>query len=158
MATRTSPWYPSEVYYFNLMNCTRTGGWVTQTGACSSVTKHTLPAQPALKLSAAISNKVARPFAKYMSDRKILNHYAYHDPHWRLCNWGGMCGSSWGENIASPSSSGRSGMIAIERFYQNESWCRCEHYYNIMAPFLHQAGVGVWVTGGTVRVSIDFYG
>jgi hypothetical protein len=27
-----------------------------------------------------------------------------------------------------------------------------------MAPFLNQAGVGVWVANGVVRVSIDFYG
>jgi Bacterial Ig-like domain len=153
-----SQWYGSEVYYFNLMNCTRTGGWVTSGGACSSETHHTLPSQGRLTLSAGISNKVSRPFAKYMADRGILNHYAYHDPHWRLCNWGGYCGGSWAENIASPSSAGSGGMIAIEIFYQNEYWCRCEHYYNIMAPFLSTAGVGVYVSGGVVRVSIDFYG
>jgi uncharacterized protein YkwD len=158
VATATSPWYPSEVYYFNLMNCTRTGRWVNNSGQCSTVTRHTLPAQPALRLSSTISNKVSRPYAKYMADRKILDHYAYHNPQWRLCNWAKLCGWAYGENIASPSTSGRGGMIAIELFYQNESWCRCEHYYNIMAPFLHQAGVGVWVTKGVVRVSIDFYG
>jgi len=158
VATKTSPWYPSEVYYFNLMNCTRVGKWVDKHGNCSTVTHHTLPAQSALRLSKTISDKVSRPFAKYMADRKILNHYAYHDPHWRMCNWGGMCGPSWGENIASPSSSGKAGMIAIEIFYQNESWCRCEHYYNIMDPYFRQAGVGVWVSNGTVRVAIDFYG
>ena len=156
-ATASAPYYASEVYYFNLMNCTRTGGWVTSGGACSTETHHTLPAQSRLSLSAGISNKVSRPYAKYMSDRRILDHYAYHDPHWRLCNWGGYCGSSWGENIASPTSAGRGGMIAVEIFYQNEYWCRCEHYYNIMNPYFNQAGVGVWVSN-SVRVSIDFYG
>ena len=158
VATRTKPWYPSEVFYFNLMNCTRVGTWVDNSGHCSSVSHHTLPAQSKLRLSSVISDKVSRPYAKYMADRKILDHYAYHDPHWRLCKWAQMCGGAWGENIASPSTSGHGGMVAIELFYQNEAWCRCEHYYNIMAPFLHQAGVGVWVTNGTVRVSIDFYG
>ena len=158
VATRTSPWYPSEVYYFNLMNCTRTGSWVTASGSCSSVTRHTLPAQGRLTLSATISSKVSRPYAKYMADRKILDHYAYHTPSWRLCHWAGMCGASWGENIASPSTSGHAGMVSVEIFYQNESWCRCEHYYNIMDPYFRQAGVGVWVSGKTVRVSIDFYG
>jgi uncharacterized protein YkwD len=157
-ATKTSPWHPSEVYYFNLMNCTRVGKWVTNNGSCSTVTRHTLPAQGALRLNPTISSKVSRPYAKYMADRKILDHYAYHNPQWRLCNWAKMCGPAWGENIASPSTSGRGGMIAVELFYQNESWCRCEHYYNIMDPYFHQAGVGVWVTKGTVRVSIDFYG
>jgi hypothetical protein len=158
VASATRPYYASEVYYMKLMNCTRQGGWVTYGGACSSVTHHTLPSQGPLRLSATISNKVSRPFAKYMADRRILNHYAYHDPQWRLCNWAGLCGNAWAENIASPSSAGRGGMIDVEIFYQNEYWCRCEHYYNIMAPFLNQAGVGVWVANGVVRVSIDFYG
>jgi hypothetical protein len=153
-----SPWYASEIYYLKLMNCTRTGGWVTSTGTCSTVTHHTLEAQPAISLNAGISNKVARPYAKYMADNRLLNHYLNGTtPHSRLCNWGGYCGSAWGENIASPGSYGAGGMIAIEIFYQNESWCRCEHYYNIMAPFLHQAGIGVWWSH-SVRVAIDFYG
>jgi hypothetical protein len=158
IASSTSPYHSSEVYYMALMNCTRTGGWVTVGGNCSTETHHTLPAQGLLRLSADISNKVSRPYAKYMADRRILDHYAYHDPHWRLCNWGGYCGASWGENIASPSNASKFGMIDVELFYQNEYWCRCEHYYNIMAPFLNQAGVGVWVANGVVRVSIDFYG
>ena len=158
VASSTRPYYASEVYYMALMNCTRQGGWVTVGGNCSTETHHTLPAQGPLRLSADISNKVSRPYAKYMADRRILDHYAYHDPHWRLCNWGGYCGGSWGENIASPSNASKFGMIDIEIFYQNEYWCRCEHYYNIMAPFLNQAGVGVWVANGVVRVSIDFYG
>jgi hypothetical protein len=158
VATASAPYHAAEVYYFNLMNCTRTGGWVTRSGACSSVTHHTLPAQGRLTLSAGISNKVSRPYAKYMAEHRILIHEGYHDPHWRLCNWGGYCGWAYGENIASPTSAGNGGMIDIEIFYQNEYWCRCEHYYNIMAPFFSQAGVGVYVSKGVVRVSIDFYG
>ena len=49
-------------------------------------------------------------------------------------------------------------MISVEIFFQNESWCRCEHYYNIMDPYFHRAGVGVWVSSGRVRVVVDFYG
>jgi uncharacterized protein YkwD len=153
-----SPWYASEVYYLNLMNCTRTGGWVTSGGACSSETHHTLPAQGRLSLNATISTKVSRPYAKYMADHRLLDHYLLGNPHSRMCSWGGFCGGSWGENIASPPSSGAGGMIRIETFYQNEFGCRCEHYYNIMNPYFHQAGIGVWVTNGVVRVSIDFYG
>ncbi|MGD0249265.1 MAG: Ig-like domain-containing protein, partial [Candidatus Limnocylindrales bacterium] len=97
-----SPWYASEVYYLRLMNCTRTGGWVTSAGTCSTVTHHTLPAQGALSLNAAISNKVARPYAKYMADHRLLDHFLNGtNPHSRLCNWGSFCGGAWGENIAS---------------------------------------------------------
>ncbi|MGA3029636.1 MAG: Ig-like domain-containing protein [Candidatus Limnocylindrales bacterium] len=157
-ASASAPYYASEIYYMSLMNCTRTGKWVTSSGACSTETHHTLPAQSPLTYSARISNLVSRPYAKYMADHRLFIHEGYHDAHWRLCNWGGYCGNSFGENIAWPTSSGRSGMIAVEIYYQNEYWCRCEHYYNIMASWLHQAGVGVWVSGGNVRVSIDFYG
>ncbi len=151
--TKSSPWYASEVYYLALMNCTRTGGWVTSGGSCSSVTHHTLPAQGRLRLSAGISNAVSRPYAKYMATYKLLDHYLHGStPHSRMCS-AGYCGGGWGENIAN----GGRGMIAIEIFYQNEYWCRCEHYANIMNGHFSQAGIGVWVIGGTSRVAIDFY-
>jgi len=156
-ASASAPYHASEVYYMNLMNCTRTGNWVTSSGACSTAGHHTMPAQSRLTLDANISNKVSRPYAKYMADNRIFIHEGYHDPPWRLCHWGGDCGPSWGENIAWPSSSGQAGMIAVELFYQSESPCQCEHYMNIMLPYFHRAGVGVWVSGGSVRVSIDFY-
>jgi hypothetical protein len=157
IASASSPWYASEVYYLKLMNCTRTGGWVTSSGACSTETHHTLPAQSPLVLDAGISNKVSRPYAKYMADNRLLDHYLRGTtPHSRLCA-AGYCGGSWGENIASPGSSGKAGMIAVEIFYQNEYWCRCEHYYNIMDSYFNEVGIGVWFSN-SVRVVIDFYG
>jgi hypothetical protein len=152
-ASASSPWYSSEVYYLNLMNCTRTGGWVTGGGTCSSVTHHTLPAQGRLSLNAGISNKVTRPYAEYMAKTGLLDHYLNGTtPHSRLCAKG-YCSGSWGENIGN----GGPGMVALEIFYQNEYWCRCEHYYNIMDPYFTQVGIGVWVAK-TSRVAIDFYG
>ena len=149
----SSPWYRSEVYYLNLMNCTRTGGWVTDSGTCSSVTHHTLPSQGRLSLNAGISNKVSRPYAEYMAKTGLLDHYLRGTtPHSRLCAQG-YCSGSWGENIGN----GGPGMVALEIFYQNEYWCRCEHYYNIMDPYFNQVGIGVWVDN-TSRVAIDFYG
>lgn len=158
LSAASAKWYASEVYYLNLMNCTRSGRWVTSGGACSTETHHTLPAPGNLiKLNADISNRVSRPYAKYMADNKLLDHFLRGTtPHSRLCA-AGYCGPAWGENIASPSSSGKGGMISIEVFYQNEYWCRCEHYYNIMDRYFTMAGIGVWVSK-SVRVSIDFYG
>jgi uncharacterized protein YkwD len=48
-------------------------------------------------------------------------------------------------------------MISIETFYQNEYWCSCEHYANIMAPQFHRVGIGVWESSGLVRVVVNFY-
>ena len=154
-----SPWHGSEVYYMALMNCTRTGGWVTSRGTCSSVTHHTLPAQGGLSLNSGISNAVSRPYAKFMADKRLLSHYLCFggcSPPARMCAKG-YCGGSWGENIASPSSTSTGGMVSIEIFYQNEYWCRCEHYANIMNGHFRSAGVGVWFSN-SVRVAIDFYG
>ena len=158
----SSPWYSSELYYMALMNCTRTGGWVTRSGSCSSVTHHVMPDQPALRLSSGIS-RVARAYSKLLAERGFLTHYLDGTtPHQRMTAAGYPSGS-WGENLGSPSSAGASGMIAVELFFQNEYRCRtgrCEfgHYYNIMNPHFRQAGVGVWVARGHVRVTIEFYG
>jgi hypothetical protein len=157
-ATAAAPWYAHEVYYLYLMNCTRTGGWVTDDGKCSSNTNHTLPAQSPLVLDEGISDKVARPYARLLAERSILDHLADHDPAWRLCFWGGLCGGSWGENLASPWDD----MVAVEIFYQNEAFCRCGHYANIMDPSYHRVGIGVWqsTTGplaGRWLVVFDFY-
>jgi hypothetical protein len=155
-ATAASPWYADEVYLLSLLNCTRTGGWVTVGGACGSSTDHTLPAQPALVLDPDISAKVARPYAKYLADNNLLDHYLLDTtPQSRLCS-AGFCGSAGGENLASPSSYGQYGMITVEIFYQNESFCGCEHYQNIMDPHFQRVGIGVWETSGHVRVVIDF--
>ena len=102
-----------------------------------------------------ISTRVSRPFAKFMADRGILNHFANGTPGQRLAR-AGYTSYQWAENIGSPSSV-MAGMVAVEIFYQNEAPCRCEHYKNLMDPAFDRAGIGVWVSGGRVRVVIDFY-
>ena len=157
-ASATRPYRASEVYYMSLMNCTRTGGWVTSGGLCSTATHHTLPARSALVYSDGIADNVARPYAKALADAGVLIHtYGGTTVHQRLAA-GGFGGPSWGENIASPSNSGSGGMISVETYFQAESWCRCGHYANIMNGYFRHAGVGVWVSGGRVRVVADFYG
>jgi hypothetical protein len=156
-ASTSSPWYASEVYYLALMNCTRTGGWVVSGGLCSTATHHTKPPQKALSLDAGISNKVARPYAEYMADRCVLNHYLIGTPHSRLASQGYPSGS-WGENIASPTTYQAGGMVAVETYFQGEYWMRGNtHYTNIMNKYFHRAGIGLWVSNCT-RLVIDFYG
>jgi hypothetical protein len=157
IASSTRPWHDSEVYYLSLMNCTRTGGWVLSGGTCSTQTHHTLPAQGPLAFSEGIADNVARPYAKALADTGTLTHNLYGTTtHGRMAA-GGFPGGSWGENIASPGNPSAGGMVAVEIFFQNESWCRCAHYKNIMDSYFHRAGVGVWVSGGHTRVVIDFY-
>jgi methionine-rich copper-binding protein CopC len=148
----------AEKYYLALVNCTRTGGWVISGGYCSTVTHHTRPAQKALTLNAGISDKVARPYAKYMADTCQLNHFLNGtNPHSRL-SAAGYHSNSWGENIASPSSASQGGLAAVEVWFQNEyNWRAPNHYTNIMNSHFHSAGVGIWISRCT-RLVIDFYG
>jgi hypothetical protein len=160
-ALRTSPWHFAELNMLALMNCTRTGSWVTASGSCSSVTHHVLPAQAALAFDEGIASKVSRPYAKYLADRNALSHYLRGSPHSRLAAAGYGSGT-WGENIASPANPRASGTIGVELFFQNEYRCqhsRCEftHYANVMNGRFHRVGIGVWVTNGHTRVVIDFY-
>jgi methionine-rich copper-binding protein CopC len=156
VGTADARWHSAELYYLSLMNCTRTGGWVTTSGTCSTQTKHTLPAKGPLAYSDGIATKVSRPYAKAMADRGVLTHTLDGTtPHGRLTA-GGYPGASWGENIASPGNAGQGGMISVEIFFQNESWCRCNHYANIMKSSFGHVGIGVWVSN-SVRVVIDFY-
>ena len=162
-ALTTAPWHGAELNMLALMNCTRTGGWVTSSGSCSSVTHHVMPAQDPLTYNTAISNRVSRPYSKALADRNVLTHYLNGTtPHSRLAAAGFPSGS-WGENLSSPTSRYASGMIHTEIYFQNEYRCRsgqCEfaHYYNIMDPYFRSAGVGIWVSNGHVRLTIDFYG
>jgi hypothetical protein len=163
VASTTAPWHPMELYYLALMNCTRTGGWVTSSGSCSSVTHHVMPAQDPLSYNAGIANAVSRPYSKALADRGALTHYLNGTtPHSRL-SAAGYTSGSWGENLSSPTSKYASGMIHTEIYFQNEYRCKsgqCEfaHYFNIMDPYFRSAGVGIWVSNGRVRLTIDFYG
>ena len=155
LAVGSAQWQAAEHYYLQLMNCTRTGGWVVAGGLCRSSGPHTLPAARALVIDDGISTRVSRTFAKFMADRGILNHFANGTPGQRLAA-AGYTSYHWAENIGSPSSV-MNGMVAEEIFYQNEAPCACEHYKNLMNPEYDRVGIGVWVSNGRVRVVIDFY-
>lgn len=156
IASTSAPYHGSELYYLSLMNCTRTGGWVTSSGDCSTETHHTLPPRPALGFSDGISNAVSRPYAMALSDRNALTHYLDGTTVHSRLSAQGYTSASWGENIASPGNAGQGGMISVEIFFQNEYWCRCNHYANIMNSHFRSVGIGIWVSGGP-RVVIDFY-
>ena len=85
----------SEQYYLSLVNCTQTGGWVTSSGDCSSVTHHTLPARSALVFDNGIANKVARPYAMALADLGVLTHTLDGTTTHSRMSAGGYPGSAW---------------------------------------------------------------
>jgi uncharacterized protein YkwD len=143
-------WTAVEAYYMQLMNCTRTGGWVTSSGDCSSPGGRNVAP---LKLDAGISSKVARPYAKKLATSGACSHG---DPSARL-RAAGYTSYIWAENLGCRSGDPYAAVLGSHLFFQAEKPTNGGHYVNLMNAKYDRAGVGVWVSSGRVRLVIDFY-
>lgn len=146
-------WRGVESYYLKLMNCTRTGGWVTSTGKCSSPGGRNVAP---LALSSGISNKVARPYAKLLATRGLCSHFIGGNPGDRLRR-AGFKSYRWAENLGCRSGNPYSAVLGSHRYFQSEKPYLGGHYVNMMNAAYDRAGIGVWVSGGRVRLVVDFY-
>jgi uncharacterized protein YkwD len=136
------------------MNCTRTGGWVTSSGGCSSPGGRNVAA---LKLSSGISSKVARPYAKLLATRGECSHFIGGNPGDRLRR-AGYTNYTWAANIGCRSGgSAKSAVLATHLFFQSEKSTNGGHYVNMMNSKYDRVGIGVWVSSGRVRLVVDFY-
>ena len=146
-------WGAVESYYLRLMNCTRTGGWVTSTGSCSSPGGRSVAP---LKLDAGISSKVSRPYAKRLAVNNQCSHFIGGNPGDRL-RAAGYSSYIWAENLGCRSGNPYSAVLGSHLFFQSEKSYNGGHYVNMMNAKYDRAGIGVWVSGGRVRLVIDFY-
>ncbi|MGK2850750.1 MAG: Ig-like domain-containing protein [Candidatus Limnocylindrales bacterium] len=148
-------WTAVERYYLGLMNCTRTGGIVTSTGSCSSPGGRNVAA---LKLDSGISSKVARPYAKKLAVNNLCTHFSGGNPGDRLRR-AGYTNYTWAENLGCRSGSPKSAVLGSHLYFQSErSWSpQGGHYVNLMNAKYDRVGIGVWVSGGRVRLVVDFY-
>ncbi len=146
-------WASVERYYLGLMNCTRTGGWVTSSGTCSSPGGRNVAP---LRLDSGISSKVSRPYAKKLAVNNACSHFIGGNPGDRLRR-AGYTSYRWAENIGCRSGNARSAVLASHLFFQSEKSYNGGHYVNLMNAAYNRVGIGVWVSGGRVRLVIDFY-
>ena len=146
-------WASVERYYLGLMNCTRTGGWVDSGGNCDSPGGRNVAA---LKLSAGISSRVARPYAKKLATSGQCSHFIGGNPGDRL-ERAGYDSYRWAENLGCRSGGAKSAVLGTHRFFQSEKPYNGGHYRNLMDPKFSQVGIGVWVSSGRVRLVVDFY-
>jgi uncharacterized protein YkwD len=146
-------WAAVETYYLGLMNCTRTGGWVTSTGRCSSPGGRDVAP---LRLNSAISSKVSRPYAKRLAIGGDCSHFIGGSPGDRLRR-AGFTSYRWAENIGCRSGGAMAAVLASHLFFQSEKSYNGGHYRNLMNAAYNQVGIGVWVSGGRVRLVVDFY-
>ncbi|MEO5941257.1 MAG: Ig-like domain-containing protein, partial [Candidatus Limnocylindrales bacterium] len=146
-------WGAVETYYLRLMNCTRTGGTVTSTGTCSSPGGRNVAP---LKLDSGISSKVSRPYAKRIAVNNQCSHFIGGNPGDRL-RAAGYTSYIWAENLGCRSGNPYSAVLGSHLFFQSEKSYSGGHYVNLMNAKYDRAGIGVWVSGGRVRLVIDFY-
>jgi uncharacterized protein YkwD len=146
-------WGKVETYYLGLMNCTRTGGWVTSTGRCSSPGGRNVAP---LKLDAGISSKVSRPYAKRLAVGADCSHFIGGNPGDRLRR-AGYTSYRWAENLGCRSGDPYKAVLGSHLFFQSEKSYNGGHYVNLMNAAYNRVGIGVWVSGGRVRLVIDFY-
>jgi uncharacterized protein YkwD len=152
-AVGSGSWGAVESYYLRLMNCTRTGGWVTSTGSCSSPGGRSVAP---LRLDSGISTKVSRPYAKKLAVNNLCTHFSGGNPGDRLRR-AGYSSYIWAENLGCRSGSPTSAVLGSHLFFQNEKSSLGGHYVNLMNAKYDRVGIGVWVSGGRVRLVIDFY-
>jgi uncharacterized protein YkwD len=155
-STGSGPWAAAERYYLSLMNCTRGGGIVTSSGACSSPGGSGVAP---LVLDAGISAAVSRPYAKMLATSGVCSHFDGGTPGDRLRS-AGYTSYRWGENLGCLSaSSANASALGTQLYFQSEgSWSPPGgHYVNMMNPAYDRVGIGVWISGGQIRIVIDFY-
>lgn len=146
-------WASVERFYLGLMNCTRTGGWVTSTGGCSSPGGRNVAA---LRLDSGISSKVARPYAKRLAVGNDCSHFIGGNPGDRLRR-AGYTSYRWAENLGCRSGNPTSAVLGSHLYFQSEKSYNGGHYVNMMNSAYDRAGIGVWVYSGRVRLVVDFY-
>lgn len=146
-------WGAVESYYLRLMNCTRTGGWVTSAGSCGSPGGRQVAP---LKLDSGISARVTRPYAKLLATRGACNHFIGGNPGNRLAR-AGFSSYRWAENLGCRSGSPSSAVLGSHLFFQSERPYSGGHYVNLMNAAYDRVGIGVWVSTGQVRLVVDFY-
>jgi hypothetical protein len=147
-------WHAVETYYLDLMNCTRGGGWVTSGGDCSSPGGSGIAP---IILHSGISSEVSRPYAKYLAETGICDHFADGNPGDRLRRAG--YAGDYRENLGCRSAPNPyASVLGTHLYFQSEKPCGgyC-HYANIMSTKMKYAGIGVWVANGRVRLVIDFW-
>jgi uncharacterized protein YkwD len=155
-STGGGAWAAAERYYLSLMNCTRGGGIVTSSGACSSPGGSGVAP---LVLDSGISDRVSRPYAKLLAASGVCSHFDGGNPGDRLRS-AGYTSYRWGENLGCLSaSSANASALGTQLYFQSEGlWSPPGgHYVNMMNPAYDRVGIGVWISGGQIRIVIDFY-
>jgi Big-like domain-containing protein len=155
-STGTS-WLAVERYVLGLVNCIRTGGTLQSDGDCVGYGSGRNGGYAApLTIHHGISDKVARPYAKFLAVRAACNHFLDGNPGFRLRR-SGYTSYRWAENLGCRSGNPYSAVLGSHLYFQSEKSYSGGHWVNLKNRQYTTVGIGVWVSNGNVRVVTDFY-
>jgi len=149
-------WLDVELYYLDLLNCTRTGGWVKVDGTCKGGVGEYSDEREPLRRHVGISNNVARPYSKVMADAGESSHYLDGGPLDRL-ERAGYDPGAWGESIGYWSGDPYEAVTRIHRNYQSEKPYKGIHRRLLKKAAFKSVGIGVWRKDGYTYLVMDFY-
>ena len=150
----------AEWYALKLLNCTRTGGWVTSTGKCLGKFSGTYSAKrKPLRMHKRLSNKVAYPWARTITIAGQCAHELAGEPGLvQRFRRKGFTAYPIGENIGCGSGTAKAAVLHAHRMMQAEKRYDGGHWKNIKNRRFKSVGIGVATDGARTMVVYDFYG
>jgi hypothetical protein len=154
--------WSAEKYALSLLNCTRTGGWVTAQGTCidRGTGKHSAYRKP-LPRHKGISKKVAWPWARALVKHDVCGHSISGKPELaKRMSSNGFSYGYYGENVGCGWGFGdaKDVVLMTHRAFQAEKADKGGHWKNIKNVGYKSVGIGVATRDGRTMVVYDFYG
>lgn len=157
-AAAEARWPEAEAFAQQLIDCTRSGGWVAANGSCDRTDGGRVPRRVALRNSKKISDELSRPYARRLSQAGYLTHSLGGSIEQRFKRIG-LGGGRAGENIGYTSGRGsvKDAVLHIHRLFQAEWSYNGPHWKNLVDGRFTKVGVGVWVRDGRTYLVQDFH-
>jgi uncharacterized protein YkwD len=86
----------------------------------------------------------------------MCTHFSGGNPGARL-RAAGYTSYVWAENLGCRSGDPFAAVLGSHLFFQSERSYNGGHYVNLMSAQYDRVGLAVWVSGGRVRLVVDFY-
>jgi hypothetical protein len=149
-----------EAFALELLNCTRTGGWVRADGSCRAYGTGRFSAYRApIRLHRGISSDVAYPWAVKIARARYCGHSLAGSSIDRRYASAGYRHPLNGESVGCSGYYGaRRTIIRAHRRFQAEKPWNGWHWRNMKDPDWRSVGIGVASVGDETRVVFDFYG
>lgn len=150
-------WPAEEALAWQLLQCTRSGGWVTEAGECGADERSRVPRRAALRLSKRISDDLARPYARRLARAGHLSHSLGGSIQERFAAIGmgdGRCGENLGY---AGGDEPMAGVLRVHRLFQEEWSSNGWHFRNMLDGRFTKVGIGVWVRDGRTYLVHGFH-